>query len=268
MIWDTPVRIHTTAFFHCRNDWVWDGSKQSFRDWDLWLIVDGTGLLEGPHGKLRLQAGDCLILRPWERYDGRIPAGSQPMRVYYVHYDLLRLDGRRILPAEENAPAWHRTVECLSFLTQMLDRVVSAWRRAPRNESQANAWFRCFLGEVEEQRRRAALPPGEAQRRGELEALCADIRRNPGAGWTLRSMARRLHYSPDHFARIFKRSIGQSPGAFVRAARLESARELLRFSSYPVAKIAAMLGYHDAFHFSKDFRLRTGQSPSAFRRVR
>jgi AraC-like DNA-binding protein len=48
--------------------------------------------------------------------------------------------------------------------------------------------------------------------------------------------------------------------------RLEDARNLLRFSTHPVAGIAAMLGYRHVCFFSKQFRQRFGVSPSQYRK--
>jgi transcriptional regulator GlxA family with amidase domain len=80
------------------------------------------------------------------------------------------------------------------------------------------------------------------------------------------AMARRLYCSPDHFARLFRKHAGNSPGDFVVRARIDAAMGLLRSSSHSVKRIAELLGYPDVCAFSRQFRQKTGRTPTEHRR--
>lgn len=68
-----------------------------------------------------------------------------------------------------------------------------------------------------------------------------------------------------HFARVFRRSTGLPPYAYLVARRMERARELLRSSKLPIAEIAWRVGYANPAKFAAQFRRLTGTTPGAWR---
>ena len=105
----------------------------------------------------------------------------------------------------------------------------------------------------------------DAQREA-IARVCAEIARQPGRPYPLPSLAKELHCSADHFARLFRRFQGVTPGEYIIRCRVEAAKTMLRGSSLPVTRLAELLGYRDVYYFSKQFRQRTGQTPTQFRR--
>lgn len=78
-------------------------------------------------------------------------------------------------------------------------------------------------------------------------------------------LARHLRISPAHLHRAFKQRTRSSPKAFLNALRIERAAHLLRHSSLPVVRIAALVGFDDPLYFSRAFTRATGAPPSRFR---
>jgi AraC-like DNA-binding protein len=64
---------------------------------------------------------------------------------------------------------------------------------------------------------------------------------------------------------VFQKYAGMGPGDYLRAYRLNRAKELLTASSAPIGSIAAQTGYPDALYFSRVFKKHFGASPSQFR---
>ena len=95
--------------------------------------------------------------------------------------------------------------------------------------------------------------------------MCRRIQAQPEADWSIPQLAGEHHCDPDHFARVFRRIIGEAPGRYVIRCRIERARDLLLHSNESVSSIAELLRYCDAYAFSKQFKQHTGQSPSIFR---
>jgi AraC-like DNA-binding protein len=81
----------------------------------------------------------------------------------------------------------------------------------------------------------------------------------------LGAVARR---SAAHFARSFKRTIGESPHAYVMRMRLEKACHLMMTTSESLSQIALSVGFSDQSHLCKRFKQALGQSPSNWRRER
>lgn len=68
-----------------------------------------------------------------------------------------------------------------------------------------------------------------------------------------------------HFMRLFKTVFRQSPHQYITSLRMQEAGKLLRFSSFEVQHIAAMVGYDNNSSFSRAFLKHTGRSPGEFR---
>jgi AraC family transcriptional regulator len=74
--------------------------------------------------------------------------------------------------------------------------------------------------------------------------------------------------SEAHFSRIFKRTFGLSPHAFVLRRRLELAARLMLESTESLTDIALCCGFTDQAHLCNHFRRSMGESPAAWRRAR
>ncbi len=80
---------------------------------------------------------------------------------------------------------------------------------------------------------------------------------------TLEDMADVAGISPYHFARLFKRTIGQPPYQFVMAYRVEQAKKLMADRTRPIADIALACGFSDQVHFSRVFKRLSGTTRKA-----
>lgn len=80
-----------------------------------------------------------------------------------------------------------------------------------------------------------------------------------------RDIANELDMSPYHFARMFRRSAGESPHQFIMRCRIESAKKLLIEGDMGIADIAFEVGYKSQSYFTTRFALLVGMTPAAFR---
>lgn len=81
---------------------------------------------------------------------------------------------------------------------------------------------------------------------------------------TLAEIAAVVHLSPYHFARMFKKSVGQSVHQYVIAQRIRTARRLIEISTLSLTEIAARVGFADQSHMTRHFRRVYGIPPTAF----
>jgi len=91
------------------------------------------------------------------------------------------------------------------------------------------------------------------------------MRRNPRARLTLNDMARTVNLTSFHFCHLFKAETGSSPAKYLKALRLERARELLETTFLSAKEIRALVGLHDESHFARDFRATYGHTPQQHR---
>jgi AraC family transcriptional regulator len=82
---------------------------------------------------------------------------------------------------------------------------------------------------------------------------------------SLDEMAQAVGLSTAHFARMFRKSTGQTPHQFVLRQRLERAKAMLRAPDARVLDVAVACGFKTQQHFAQVFRGVWGVSPTEYR---
>ena len=88
-----------------------------------------------------------------------------------------------------------------------------------------------------------------------------------GEDTSLRQLAELVRLSPDHFATLFRQSIGLPPHRYVLERRVARAKDLLARSPLSLAEIGYALGYTSQAHFITMFRRLAGLPPGAYRKL-
>jgi AraC-like DNA-binding protein len=83
---------------------------------------------------------------------------------------------------------------------------------------------------------------------------------------SIAELAELCRLSPYHFARAFRRSLGQPPHSYMTVRRIERAKGLLSNPREGLLEVAAAVGYESGSHFAKVFRRSVGVTPSVFRK--
>jgi AraC family transcriptional regulator len=94
-------------------------------------------------------------------------------------------------------------------------------------------------------------------------ALAANLAQDP----SLPDVARACGLSVSRFIRGFRRTTGMPPHRWLRAARVERAREMLLNTKLALAQIAYECGFSDQSHFTRVFMTAVGTTPGAWRRA-
>lgn len=108
--------------------------------------------------------------------------------------------------------------------------------------------------------------PGRALPRLDVEAIVAFVEEHLGGYLGLVELAKVAGYSPDHFARQFKRTFRQSPYQYILARRIERAKTLLREPRRSIADVALAAGFSSQAHLSAIFKRSTGVTPGRYRK--
>jgi transcriptional regulator GlxA family with amidase domain len=105
----------------------------------------------------------------------------------------------------------------------------------------------------------------QASDREPIRELCAWIVEHPNDDLSVEALAHRVAMSPRHFARVFTRDVGMTPGRYVETVRVEAARRRLEESSHGVDTIADTCGFGTAETMRRAFLRTVRVPPSAYR---
>ncbi|MFM2089916.1 MAG: hypothetical protein RLZZ127_405 [Planctomycetota bacterium] len=228
---------------------------------ECFLQLDGRRRFRLPGAETVLAPGEALLIPPLLRHHeaviGRDPGVNLVLSVQTgwlsVHAGrvvrgTLQPHGAQAVPAPGHALG----DGCLRCAAAAAD---DAGRRL---------WLRAFLDWAGATLREAPLPaPGRHARVGRALALVQYELGRSDLGVAF--LARTLGCTPGHLTRQFREDLGEAPLAYIRRARLERARDLLRDHGLPVAAAARLVGIRDAAYFSRIYRARFGAPPSATR---
>jgi len=106
----------------------------------------------------------------------------------------------------------------------------------------------------------------QAPARDDIRELQLWIADNLSADLSVPVLARRMHMSVRHFARVFRQATGSTPAAYLEAARVEAARRVLEETDQSLAAVANTCGFGSVETLYRSFRRRLNTTPADYRR--
>lgn len=223
--------------------------------------------------RVDLHPGVCFWMRPGGKYVSEQNLDDR-LGVTFCHFDLVESStGERIdhalLPQEAFDLPDVTYIDALTrrivSLSQPGDSTTTESQKSGRRDV-ASQLMRGLLMDLEQLGRRKPEIAGlERHHRDMVLDVASQINEEPRDVPSVAELAKRVGYSADHFARVFRDVTGSSPREFIVQARINRARILLTESSLTVSQIAHALGYEDIYFFSRQFKAKTGVSPTGFR---
>jgi AraC-like DNA-binding protein len=128
----------------------------------------------------------------------------------------------------------------------------------PKDARAVHHWIELLMVQV----RRLAQPWHVNDR---LWSLWEHIGQRLAAEWSLATLARQCHYSPEQLRRLCLRELGRSPMQQFTYMRMQRAQELLESTPDKLEVIAHAVGYDSALVFSRAFKRCVGCNPSEYR---
>ncbi len=123
-----------------------------------------------------------------------------------------------------------------------------------------------FLGRPANQAQLSVQLSGQLAGSDALREAQRLVAEHPEADLSVPALAAAVGMSERNFSRCFRREVGQPPGRYVAAARVEAARRLLEDTDRAVADVAAACGFGTAETMRRTFLRSLGSSPAEVRR--
>jgi transcriptional regulator GlxA family with amidase domain len=95
--------------------------------------------------------------------------------------------------------------------------------------------------------------------------LRESIRENYQHNVNIKQLCAEVGQSREHLTRVFKKTYGIEPAAYLRHLRLNAAERFLLRSNLSIREIALRTGHAGPAHFTRSFIAANGKSPRAFR---
>ena len=215
----------------------------------LFYTLSGQGKLVTEHNQYTLTANTLIVLPAKQGFEVKIDA---------AHWDVIWLN-----LANTNRWKHLNLVEALVLYDQKLQPLHFAMELL---YSESNATLREGVMPILSHYLNTTLQ-SEPQIGGHnrLTSLFLEVEERLQFDWTIDAMCEQVHYSAPHLHRLCQAQFGKSPMQQLIYLRIKRAKNLLLNTRWPVAHIAAYVGYPNIFNFSKRFKKSVGVSPTDFR---
>lgn len=236
------------------------------------MVVPRSGYFvrRSPAGEQHADASSVLFFGKDEPYEVRHPVpGGDDCTAFGFGTDVLRDAAPDGWPQAAVAPVGNRFVG----LVQQLRRCLRDERRDACGDGLAAdecaiALLRAGLGAAAAVRaptKRRRRPATECAHRDLVAAVREVVAGSLGDPLALDGIARRVHSSPFHLARVFGEQTGASIHRFRSRLRLRAALDRIAGGEQDLSRLALDLGYASHSHLTDSFRREFGGPPSRYR---
>lgn len=209
-----------------------------------------------------LERRDLLIVPPVITH--RAVSLTKRVLLASIHVEVTLPAGQNVL--ETIAPPRVQKVKKNSRLERYWQGVINEWasRQRPEAYLRMRSWARLIVLELLQdnaQRGRLRYEPLDPL----ITQMLDELNQHLDAPLSLRALASRSGYSPQHLNRLFNKALGMTPLQYQAKLRLERAAALLSEGKLTVRGVAERLGFDDPYYFSRLFKQHFGQSPAEHR---
>tara|TARA_R110001583_G_scaffold8303_2_gene39950 strand:- start:1057 stop:1932 length:876 start_codon:yes stop_codon:yes gene_type:complete len=229
----------------------------------LIYCIAGKGTLMCDDKHYRINSGDIILLPPDHPHAYKAD-GKDPWTIYWLHFHG-RLAGDFYKHIQLSSPCFNigvqpRVVRIFDGLSE-LRRSAYQFAEFVQGGHQLQALLSYIALLVHQQRPQS----GKALN---WERLRATMQEHIHGQLNLDDLAAGAKLSKYHFTKKFKAHTGQSPIQYFINMKIQRACYLLDSTNQSVKRVAAAVGYDDAYYFSRLFKKTIGLAPSDYRQHR
>ena len=229
---------------------------ESHRAAELLYVTEGIlhCLAGGLHW--RLDRGDVLLIEEngWHTFYCDI---GQKASYYSLMFELSDADSLQVFDRIFSAP------DGMDSLLKTMEREMEQPDAISHGLCQSNLQqLLLTMLRMRQEETRPELPPAR-ERKLVSEAL-RYIAAHCREGLSVGDAAEGINISPSYLTALFQKCLQGSPGDYIRRARLEESRALIREGKQNMTQIAQTLNYSTVYHFSRQFKEKFGITPTKY----
>lgn len=276
-----PFVILNVGFASHDKDWNWNNIRSPFTR--IYLVTGGRAKLKLENGIYDLTPGNLYIIPSFTLHSDICDGLFEH---YYIHiYEngdsdsqiLENLDFPLEVPAEAiDSMLFKRLCEVNPMMRlphsnpESYDNAQSLNQNIIRNrlcENYSQTESEGIVLQLLSRFLRSAKPKEQASD-DRIRKVLLHISRNINKQIDIEELSEIACMSKDHFIRIFKKEIGQTPLNYITRRKLDKAELLLTTTDNPIKEIAYEVGYEDNSYFNRLFKSRIGVTPQRYRESR
>lgn len=256
-------------------EWVARGAGHFHLAPELFVQLSGWSLFRFPHGELRLQAGELLVLPPRLQHTERIGSDEREafsnLVIYAEHSALTCHLAHEKAPGEpgilhleaghhpEAQHIQHWLTDAARLGRQTGGVEVIGWRTAQVRALvlAAGAGVLRALDELAAEAR--PEPPLVARSRVLIHNQLGDHQ------LSVRGLAAQLGCTADYLSHLFRQQGGEALAGYINRQRMERAAHLLGETQMAIKEVAFSCGFVAPSYFIRSFRSHHGMTPKAWR---
>lgn len=231
------------------------------------VIEAGAERFRYRHDEHVASAGQVVLVNPGEMHTGQAARDGWSYRMLYPATELLQHAAEQLTGSPQPIPFFGAPVvddPALAAQLSGLHAVLEMTTDPLEREMRLLTVFTALVA------RHADARPA-VQRVGDEPLAVVQARRfldeHAAERPTLSQLAAHVGLSPFHLLRVFQRTIGSTPHAYLTHLRVRRARHLLA-NGAPPADVALEVGFADQSHLTRAFRRIVGVPPAQFAQQR
>lgn len=248
-------------------------------DITLVQLTSGKMLLElqtrnGSWREVSMSQGD-FTLKPGGSVAGEVRWRSlsvEPMQTLHIHLDS-ELFAHTAEEVGNRDPAHLRLYGRAGFQDPLLEQIgLALWRELEQPTATGKLYAQtaaqmlavhllCYYTTPAQQ----IKEPAQGLTPGQVGQVTDFVQAHLDQDLSLTALAGQVGFSSYYFARLFRRTTGESPHQFVLRQRIERAKELLGEADLSLASIALASGFAHQSHLTRAFKRSFGLTPAAYR---
>lgn len=232
----------------------------------LIYCLRGSGFVELRNERLKVQAGEVLVLPPGEPH--RYGADEfTPWTIYWCHTSGTEVATyQRLLGMDENRFVFFLGDDpgAIVLFDEAIQTLLCGYGQP--HLTAASLCIGHLFGRMIESSKDRHRRIRDMQER--IEQVVTILRQRLAGTVRLPELAKIANLSTSHFSAVFKRKMGYPPLEYFLRLKMQRAADLLDSTQSPVKSIAVGLGFDDPLYFTRRFTAIHGCSPTQYRAIR
>lgn len=267
---DANANIKIVGYFPCKPEWKIPLNKS--KNDCLFYIEKGTGWIDFDGQRIETKAGDLHVFKKGHYYE-LTHDKTDCFSVYSVLFSLEQPNNQRPLEILPLAHTYHLTRKDRLFIVKLYKSLIQNFKSVSgQGELNAKATLLQLIARVMDWEQnypashKTINNKVNIKKDGRVNDAITYIFENIAENITVKELANICHLTTDHFTKLFKVEIGDSPKNYIRKIKINHAKSMMASTDKTINQISKEIGMVDPFYFSRSFKQITGISPSEYKK--